>query len=97
MAVTTKKKKAESARRKSSSKGISNTPVYNNAHAHLLDELRWLNRLLAAHVLRLRRVNFYDGIKDFRGFFIADEEIDALLTAGVFEENAAMEKDDTLL
>lgn len=59
---------------------------YQNAHAHLLDELRWLNRILFAHVLRLRQVNFYDSIKDLRGFFTADEEIDALFAAGVFDE-----------
>lgn len=59
---------------------------YENAHAHLLDELRWLNRILFAHVLRLRQVNFYDSVKDLRGFFTADEEIDALFAAGVFDE-----------
>ena len=56
-----------------------------SSHTHLFHELRWLNRLLAAHVLRLRKVNFYDGLKDFRGFFVADEEIDELLAAGFFE------------
>ncbi len=40
--------------------------------------------MLAAHVLRLRQVNFYQDVKDFRGFFVADEEIDALLKAGIF-------------
>lgn len=59
---------------------------YENAHAHLLDELRWLNRILFAHVLRLRQVNFYDSVKDLRGFFTADEEIDSLFAAGVFDE-----------
>lgn len=59
---------------------------YENAHAHLLDELRWLNRVLFAHVLRLRQVNFYDSVKDLRGFFTTDEEIDALFAAGVFDE-----------
>lgn len=68
---------------------------YQNAHAHLLDELRWLNRLLAAHVLRLRRVNFYDTFKDFRGFFAADEEIDALLAAEVYEDAGRTIKDKT--
>src|SRR5262245_43289501 len=63
----------------------SSARFYRNAHAHLLDELRWLNRLLVAHVLRLRRTNFYEGLKDFRGFFIADDEIDALIAAGIFE------------
>lgn len=67
---------------------------YDNPHAHLLDELRWLNRLIAAQVLRLRRVNFYDGVKDFRGFFVAEEEIDALLTAGVFESNGKLDGKD---
>ncbi len=65
-----------------------------NAEAHVLEELRWLNRLLAAHVLRLRQAGFYDGPKNFRGFFIADEEIDALLAAGVFETGAAPEVDE---
>ncbi|MDL1875880.1 AAA family ATPase [Cytophagia bacterium CHB2] len=59
---------------------------YENAHAHLLDELRWLNRILFAHVLRLRQVNFYDSIKDLRGFFTADEEIDALFAAEVLDD-----------
>jgi len=70
------------------------TEPYENAHAHLLDELRWLNRLLAAHVLRLRRVNFYDRLKNFRDFFIADEEIDALLTAGIFEADGWRSDDE---
>jgi SpoVK/Ycf46/Vps4 family AAA+-type ATPase len=64
---------------------------YPNAHAHLLDELRWLNRLLVAHVLRLRRAHFYEGLKDFRGFFIADDEIDALIAAGIFEADGKPE------
>ncbi len=59
---------------------------YENAHAHLLDELRWLNRLLLAHLLRLRAANFYDHVKDFRGWFTADEEIDALFADGIFEK-----------
>ncbi len=66
---------------------------YANAHAHLLDELRWLNRLLFAHALQLRRANFYDSVKDWRGFFAADEEIDALFAAGVFEKEL---KNDSL-
>ena len=61
---------------------------YTDARAHLLDELRCLNLLLAAQVLRLRRADFYESIKDFRGLFIADGEIDALLTAGVFEDES---------
>lgn len=68
-----------------SAAGIELEQAYPDAHAHLLDELRWLNRLLAAHVLRLRRVDFYDRVKNFREFFIAEEEIDALMVAGIFE------------
>ncbi len=68
---------------------------YENAPAHLLDELRWLNRVLAVHVLRLRRANFYDSLKDFRGFFIAEDEIDALLAAGIFEAEAGNGDDRT--
>jgi len=59
--------------------------IYESSHDHLLDELRWLNRLLAAQVLRQRQVNFHERIEDFRDFFIADSEIDVLLEAGVFE------------
>jgi len=61
--------------------------IYSNCHEHLLDELRWLNRLIAAHVLRLRRVNFYEGVRDFRNFFVDDAEIDVLLNAGIFEDS----------
>lgn len=64
---------------------------YSHCHAHVLDELHWLNRLIAAHVLHLRRVNFYDGIKDFRDFFIDDEEIDALLAAGILESSGKID------
>ncbi|MDZ7309069.1 MAG: AAA family ATPase [candidate division KSB1 bacterium] len=67
---------------------------YEHAHALLLDELRWLNRLLAAHVLRLRRVDFYDRVKSFRDVFIADEEIDALLMAGIFEADSLRSDDE---
>jgi len=63
---------------------------YPDHYTHLLDELRWLNRLLTVQVLRLRDVNFYDAIKDFRGFFIADEEIDALIAVGIFEADGKM-------
>lgn len=93
MAVATRKKKADPARKKPAG-GISNIPLYTNAHAHLLDELRWLNRLIAAQVLNLRRVDFYDGVKNFRDFFVAEEEIDALLTAGIFENNGHLDGKD---
>lgn len=72
----------------------SNVTPYNDAHEHLLDELRWLNRLIAAHVLRLRRVNFYEGVKDFQGFFIAEDEIDTLLRTGIFEEDGKLDDNE---
>lgn len=59
--------------------------IYRHSNDHLIDELRWLNRLLAAYMLSLRQVNFYERPKDFRGLFITDEEIDTLLSAGIFE------------
>ncbi|NUO82942.1 ATP-binding protein [candidate division KSB1 bacterium] len=68
---------------------------YSNAHAHLLEELRWLNRLLLAHVLRLRHVNFYDSVKDLRGFFAADEEIDAIFAEEILENDKASGGHDT--
>lgn len=64
---------------------------YTDGHAHLLDELRWLNRLLAVHVVRLRQDNFYENAKDFRRFFIADEEVDMLLANGIFEDNGKVD------
>lgn len=45
---------------------------------------RW-SVALAAHVVRLRRVDFFDRMKNFREFFIAEEEIDVLMAAGIFE------------
>jgi SpoVK/Ycf46/Vps4 family AAA+-type ATPase len=67
----------------------SSPPVnpFAKAHDHLLYELRWLNRLLASEMLRLREANFYENLKDFRGFFIADEEVDALVRADIFEDS----------
>ena len=73
---------------------LTDPNIYPNAQAHLLDEFRWLNRLLAAHVLRLRRVNFYEGLKDFRGFFIDEQEVDALLAAGVFEADGKVDDNE---
>lgn len=64
-------------------------PAYLQPADHLFDELRWLDLLLAAQVLRLRQHNFYSEIKDFRRFFIADEEVDALLADGPFGESGA--------
>ncbi len=66
--------------------GKDNPAHYANAYAHLLDELRWLNRMIIAKVLYLRRVNFYEGIKNFRDLFINDEEIDELISNLIFEK-----------
>lgn len=78
---------------------LPSAAAYSDPFAHLLDELRWLNRVLAAHVLRLREVDFYDRVKNWRGFFAADEEIDALLSTGVFESegetNSAAPREQT--
>lgn len=65
--------------------GQAATTPYTQPHEHLLDELRWLNRLLAAQVLASREAGFYEHPRDFRSFFVAPEEIDALLEAEVFE------------
>ncbi|MCL4704874.1 ATP-binding protein [bacterium] len=73
---------------------IESPESYANARDHFLDELRWLNRVLAAHVLRLRQANFYDGVKNFRSFFIADEEIDALIAAGIFDAGEKANPDE---
>jgi len=62
---------------------------YPDAGSHLVGELRWLNRLLAAHVLRLRQASFYESLKDFRRFLIPDEEVDALLANDVFDNEEA--------
>jgi ATP-dependent 26S proteasome regulatory subunit len=62
---------------------------YTEPRAHLLEELRWLNRLLAAHVLRMRQVHFYESARDFRGFFIAEKEVDALITSGLCEADSS--------
>ncbi len=58
---------------------------YDNAHSQIFDELKWLNRLLTVQVIRMREANDYDRVKDFRGLFIVDEEIDAMLAADIFE------------
>ena len=58
---------------------------YISASEHLKNELLWLKHIIVAHVLRLRYLNFYEGLKDFREFFISDEEIDILLTGDIFE------------
>jgi ATP-dependent 26S proteasome regulatory subunit len=60
---------------------------YSSTKENLIDELRWVSHLITAHVLRLRHVNFYEGLKDFREFFISDKEIDALLASNIFERN----------
>jgi SpoVK/Ycf46/Vps4 family AAA+-type ATPase len=67
---------------------------YKDRHEHLFDELRWLARLLTAQVIQQRSVHFYDTIKGFRDFFIADEEIDALISSGIFDEKQQQPDDN---
>ena len=62
---------------------------YSNPFEHLTDELKWLNQLLTALVSELRNANFYETIKDFRGLFIADAEIDALIASGISDKDEA--------
>ena len=90
-----------SRKKKAAKKSISNShhtgqrmDFYPDAFSHLFDELRWLNRLLAANVIQLRNVNFYDRLKDFRSFFISDNDIDELISNGVFEGDLAQNGKD---
>ncbi len=66
---------------------------YTNPCEHIHDEMQWLHFLITAHVLRLRKVNFYEGVRDFQEFFISDGEIDALLAAGFSEEQVANDEE----
>ena len=52
--------------------------AYRDGKDHLSDELRWLNLRLAAIILQLRQVNFYEKPEDFYQFFISDQEIDSI-------------------
>jgi hypothetical protein len=70
-------------RRFQSTELLESDRPYDNHHEYLVDELRWLNRILAVQVARLRRVNFYENVKDFRSLFISDEEVDSLLAADI--------------
>jgi len=70
---------------------------YATVHEHLLDELRWLNRIIAARVVRLRRNDFFNTIRSFRDFFIADNEIDELLAADVFGNRPDLEESSLIL
>ena len=54
--------------------------TYNTPLEYLLDELLWLNRIIAIKVMQLRCVNFYEDIKDFKNLFITDKEVDELLS-----------------
>lgn len=65
---------------------------YASIQEHLLDELRWLNRIIAARVVRLRRTDFFNSVGSFRDFFIADGEIDQLLASDVFGDRPDLEK-----
>jgi ATP-dependent 26S proteasome regulatory subunit len=51
---------------------------FASAHEHLLAELDWLNLLLHRQVLRLRAASLLRE-DQFRGLYISDEEVDAIL------------------
>lgn len=50
---------------------------FNNSIEHLLAEMERIDLLIAAHVARARRI--YSKDEQFRGLYIAEEEVDALL------------------
>lgn len=66
----------------------SPTNYYRNSYEHILDEFRWLNKLLNLYLIKLRNNNFYSSLNGFSELFIADEEIDALVSAGVWESES---------
>lgn len=55
---------------------------YENPHEHLMEELYWLNRKLAAYVIKARTESFSEDINGPKGFFISDSEIDNFLGTG---------------
>lgn len=58
--------------------------AYQHAHEHLSQELIWLNVLISAHIGELRRAGFYQQPDQMKGFFISDQEIDAILEDPAF-------------
>ena len=54
---------------------------YENSLEHLLDELARIDLLIRMQVLQLRMADPY-GADEFRGLYISEEEVDALLTSG---------------
>jgi len=55
---------------------------YANSHEHLMEEIYWLNRKLAAYVVKMRADNFCEDTNDLKAFFISDNEIDNFLGTG---------------
>nr|MDQ3806305.1 hypothetical protein [Acidobacteriota bacterium] len=53
--------------------------AYRDSPEHLFDELRRLDLLLNLRVARLRSDPAFAGFTEFRGLFIAEGEIDAVL------------------
>lgn len=53
--------------------------AYTGNFEHLLDELRWLDRILESAIQRFRAQRRNGEAGDFRGLYISDEEIDLLL------------------
>jgi len=66
-------------------------PSFSNGMEHLLAELDWLRLLLHRHVLRLKAANILAS-DPFRGLYLADEQVDALLRSCA---NSAQSRDGT--
>lgn len=61
---------------------VSEEVAYKNPHEHLREEIYWLNRKLAAYVIKVRTESFLEDTSDLKGFFISDNEIDSFLGIG---------------
>jgi hypothetical protein len=52
---------------------------YDNSREHLMEEIYWLNRKLAAYVIKMRADSDCEDTRDLKSFFISDSEIDNFL------------------
>ena len=57
---------------------LSHPAGYSRHQEHLFEELRWLDLLCNALILRQRSGSPREGFNEFRGLFISDDEIDLL-------------------
>ena len=68
---------------------------YDNPREHLMEEIYWLNRKLAAYVVKARADNLFEDTNDLKAFFISDREIDNFLGTGNSEnQNTGRETKD---